>query len=192
MATLRLDLAPAPESIKVGVKHPDLRLNRDTWIISDTHFGHANIIKYCGRPWTHNTIMLKSWRKLIAPQDYVLHLGDVTIWHTKHVHWAQTVSTLPGKKFLILGNHDEQWTAQQWRTIAGFTVTDPFIDDRIIYSHVPATPSPSWDANVHGHSHNHTPFRRYNKLQTTYYNVSVEATNYKPIRLGEILDELAS
>jgi calcineurin-like phosphoesterase family protein len=140
----------------------------------------------------HNSIMLKAWREMIGQNDFVLHLGDVSIWHTRHVHWANVCKDLPGLKFLILGNHDEQWTAQQWRHLAGFQVTDPFVDAGILYSHEPASPSPQWEANVHGHSHIHTPLRRYSKLQTTYYNVSVEATDYKPVRLGTILDELAS
>jgi calcineurin-like phosphoesterase family protein len=140
----------------------------------------------------HNSIMLKAWREMVGPNDYVLHLGDVTVWHTKHVHWAQTVKTLPGLKFLIMGNHDEQWSVKQWLNLAGFCVTPPFIDERILYSHEPAAPSAQWDANIHGHSHIHTPLRMYSKLQTTYYNVSVEATDYMPVRLGTILDELAS
>ena len=176
--------------------NPALKLTRDTWIISDTHFGHTNIIKYFNRPYAHNTIMLNNWRELIRPSDTVLHLGDVTIWHRTHTTWANTVAKLPGKKFLILGNHDEQWTPKQWRTLAGFTVTDPFVynnvNHKIFFSHMPAAPSPRWDINIHGHTHNHTPFRRYEKMQTTYYNASIEGMDYKPVRLGEILDELAS
>ena len=190
MASIQLNLAPEP--IRVGIKHPLLELNERTWIISDTHFGHRNIIKYCGRPMNHDSLMLKNWREMVAPNDYVLHLGDVTVWFKKHVHWAQTVRQLPGLKFLILGNHDEQWSAHQWLNLGGFVVTPPFIQDRILYSHEPAIPSPGWDANIHGHTHNHTPFLRYSKLQTTYYNVSVEATKYRPVRLGSILDDLAS
>ena len=178
--------------------NPALKLTRDTWIISDTHFGHTNIIKYCNRPYAHNTIMLNNWRERIKPSDTVLHLGDVTIWHRTHTTWANTVAKLPGKKFLILGNHDEQWTPKQWRTIADFLVTEPFVwtpenwQARILFSHEPGMPSGKWEYNVHGHTHNHKPFRRYERLQTTYYNVSIEGMDYKPVRLGEILDELAS
>lgn len=170
--------------------HSDLILNRNTWIISDTHFGHANIIKYCGRPYNHNSIMLDHWRRMIKPTEYVLHLGDVTVWYRSHVRWASEVKSLPGKKFLIRGNHDEQWTDKQWRTIAGFTVSEQFIYDRILFSHEPAMPSPQWDVNIHGHTHGHSPYRQYEKLQATYYNASIEGMHYKPVRLGEILDEI--
>lgn len=189
MSILNLDLA---YETHIGRMHPDLILNERTWIISDTHFGHANIIKYCNRPYDHNGIMLRNWEELIQPQDYVLHLGDVSIWHRSHARWAQVTKTLPGKKFLILGNHDGQWTEKQWYGVAGFTVTPPFVHDGIYFSHYPTAPSPQWEYNVHGHSHTHAPFRKYEKMQTTYYNVSVEGTSYKPIRLGEILNELRS
>lgn len=195
MTVINLDLATISNT---GAMHPDLILNERTWIISDTHFGHANIIKYCDRPYNHNQLMLKAWEELIQPQEYVLHLGDVSIWHRSHTVWAQRTNKLPGKKFLIRGNHDDQWTDQQWRKVAGFTVTPPFIwtpdnwQASILFTHIAQAPSPSWEFNVHGHSHNHAPFGKYERLQTTYYNVAVEGTQYKPIRLGEILNELRS
>jgi len=114
----------------------------------------------------------------------------VTVWYTRHVQWAAHVKNLPGKKFLIRGNHDDQWTESQWNTRAGFKVTPPFIQDRIYFSHEPGAPSSEWDYNIHGHTHNHSPFRRYEKMQTTFYNVSIEAMEYRPVKLGEILDEL--
>lgn len=196
MAIVNLDLS---SDIQIGRMHPDLQLNEHTWIISDTHFGHSNIIRYCDRPYNHNSIMLKHWEANVQPNDSILHLGDVTIWHRRHVYWARMVKELPGKKFLILGNHDEQWTEKQWKSRAGFTVTEPFVwtpknwaTGGIFFSHEPAAPSGQWEYNVHGHSHIHAPFRTYSKLQTTYYNVSVEAMDYKPVRLGSILDELRS
>ena len=186
--SFNIDLSP---TVHIGAMHPDLKLTRNTWIISDTHFGHTNIIKYCKRPFNHN-MMMRAWEDMIRPDEYVLHLGDVSIWHSKHAYWASVTRALPGKKFLILGNHDGQWNDKQWRSIAGFTVTPPFIHDRILFTHEPAAPSGQWDTNIHGHTHNHSPFRRYEKLQATYYNVSIEGMDYKPVRLGEILDELRS
>lgn len=191
---INLDLAP---TIQIGTMHPELELNEHTWIISDTHFGHTNIIRYCDRPYNHDSVMLKHWEANVQPNDYILHLGDVTIWHKYHAYWARQMKELPGKKFLIIGNHDEQWTIKQWKSRAGFTVCEPFVHNfyhefTALFSHEAAAPSAQWDVNIHGHSHNHAPFRMYSKLQTLYYNVSVEATDYKPVRLGAILNEIRS
>jgi calcineurin-like phosphoesterase family protein len=145
----------------------------------------------------HNMMMRAAWEDMIRPSDHVLHLGDVTVWYKTHAAWAHTVKKLPGKKFLIQGNHDGQWSWSEWRAY-GFTIVDPFIytpenwQGKIAFSHEPLTPSARWDYNIHGHTHNHSPYRRYEKLQSTYYNVSIEGMDYKPVRLGEILDELAS
>lgn len=51
------------------------------WIISDTHFGHANIIKYCNRPFTNvttmNATLIRNWKALVKNDDTIWHLGDV-------------------------------------------------------------------------------------------------------------------
>ena len=42
---------------------------RDIWIIADTHIGHTNIIKYCGRPYNSvsemNDDIIKKWNSKI-------------------------------------------------------------------------------------------------------------------------------
>ena len=165
-------------------------VDRDTWIISDTHFGHANIIKYCDRPYDHNTRMLREWKAKVKPGDLLLHLGDVTVWYKTHVKWAHTVAELPGDKYLILGNHDQHWSIKQWRQICGFKVIEPFTQGEVHFSHDPQPPSIDWNYNVHGHVHNHAPFRRYSRMQVTYFNASIEGMGYTPVKLGDILDEL--
>ena len=46
------------------------------WFTADTHFGHANIIRYCGRPFEtkeeHDQVLIDN------PTDLVLVVGDVT------------------------------------------------------------------------------------------------------------------
>lgn len=167
-----------------------LVVDENTWIISDTHFGHKNIIKYCKRPKNHDQLMLRNWKKLVKKSDVILHLGDVTVWYGEHYSWARTVSKLPGKKFLILGNHDRQWTKGEWTNRWGFKILDPFRQNKIYFSHEPEEDG-EWEVNVHGHSHDHVDAGYYCRNGKFYYNASVEGMQYQPVRLGKIIAQIA-
>lgn len=74
---------------------------------SDLHFGHANIIQYCNRPWATvdemNAGLVANWNSVVGPDDTVFVLGDFAMNRGATLHW---VSKLNGRKILIIGNHD--------------------------------------------------------------------------------------
>jgi calcineurin-like phosphoesterase family protein len=51
----------------------------DTWIISDTHFLHENIGRYCSRPDNWQELITKNWNDLVSPDETILHLGDFAL-----------------------------------------------------------------------------------------------------------------
>lgn len=75
---------------------------------SDTHFGHANIIKYSNRPFKDrhhmNEALIDNWNSVVAPEDDVFHLGDVALgpWE----EWDDVLTRLNGNLHLSIGNHD--------------------------------------------------------------------------------------
>ena len=76
---------------------------------SDTHFNHANVIKYCGRPFGSaeemNREMIERWNAVVGPEDTVYHLGDFVLG--KFVEAPMFLRQLNGaRKILIRGNHD--------------------------------------------------------------------------------------
>ncbi len=80
---------------------------------SDTHFGHANIIGYCRRPFDSvqemDDAMVATWNSIVRPGDDVWHLGDFAHGaDAKHVR--AVFHRLNGRKRLVIGNHDRQET----------------------------------------------------------------------------------
>jgi calcineurin-like phosphoesterase family protein len=79
-----------------------------TWFTSDTHFGHANILKYCKRPWLSveemNEQLISNWNSVVEPGDLVWHLGDFAMGDRKQIPFIR--SRLNGRIHLVQGNHD--------------------------------------------------------------------------------------
>ena len=85
-----------------------------TYITSDLHFGHTNIMKFC--PVTRarynndvvymNEAMVKEWNEIVNPEDTVYILGDVAFMPASKA--ATYVNRLNGTKILIEGNHDRK------------------------------------------------------------------------------------
>lgn len=150
------------------------------WLISDTHFGHANIIEYCGRPFASademDEALVDNWNRVVGKRDHVYHLGDVAM-RAQHL---RIVKRLNGELRLVPGNHDVFKTRQYLD--AGFKeIKGARVLDGLVLSHFPVHPATldRFRGNVHGHIHN-LP-----SPAGPYLNVSVEAINYTPITLEE-------
>lgn len=161
----------------------------DTWIISDTHFGHANIIKYCSRPENHDELMADLWHLAVGIDEQILHLGDLA-FKTSPELW-DVINGLPGRKMLIMGNHDRK--AKKWYEDLGFQIMPRRLwfnwnGRQVLFTHDAETEVSGWSINIHGHIHNNGyPSAIYRSKD--YRNVSVEVMGYQPVRLREILEE---
>lgn len=114
-----------------------------TWLTSDLHLFHTNIILYCGRPYENtdqmNKGIISAWCDVVAPDDRVIVVGDLSAGLGQRADELRSIiGLLPGKKILVLGNHDRQ--AAQWYLDAGFeSVTDWILEDGILFIHKPVT-----------------------------------------------------
>ena len=83
------------------------------YFISDTHFNHENIIKYCNRPFKNikemNQAIIENWNEVIKEDDVVYHLGDLALGRKEDIY--EITSKLKGVKYIIRGNHDK-WSAK--------------------------------------------------------------------------------
>mgnify|MGYP006440278361 FL=1 len=98
----------------------------ETWFYSDPHFFHEKIIEYCNRPFDNvkqmNEAILENLNAVIKPKDFVYCLGDVFYWRIAFARMEAMFRLMPGRKFLIIGNHDKmhqmkklpwEWICQQ-------------------------------------------------------------------------------
>lgn len=161
------------------------------WVISDTHFGHVNILRFTwGNPPVPirpgfadiremDEILIARWNDTVRAEDHVYHLGDVAM---RGEVLDRVVPRLNGVKRLVRGNHDMENTNRYIR--AGFReIYGSRVLGRLLMTHYPVHPGSLGRhlANVHGHIHqNPTPPGR-------YINVSVEAINYTPVLLDDLI-----
>lgn len=79
------------------------------WFISDTHFDHKNIIRFCGRPFSNvsemNETMICNWNNVVRESDLVFHLGDFGSPRCRDPR--KFLKRLNGIIILIKGNHDK-------------------------------------------------------------------------------------
>lgn len=79
------------------------------YFTADTHFGHANIIKFCGRPYQnkaeHDEALIDNWNSIINKHDQVYHLGDFGFGRAEELR--KIADRLHGSISLIKGNHDK-------------------------------------------------------------------------------------
>lgn len=138
-----------------------------TWLTSDLHLFHTNIIQYCDRPYESvdqmNESIVRTWNETVFTDDRVVVVGDLSagLGGNKD-RLRDIIGSLNGRKTLIRGNHDHQ--ADGWYLEAGFElVTDWIFEDRVLFIHKPATSvNPDTvqifemlnpDLVVHGHIH---------------------------------------
>lgn len=83
-----------------------LELTGNPITTSDSHLGHANIIRYTDRPFnsvTHmDETMIRAWNEQVAPGQWVIHLGDFSFEPERFI------DRLNGKILLVMGNHDHR------------------------------------------------------------------------------------
>ncbi len=160
----------------------------EVFVISDTHLGHENILKFehDGKPLRSfksltemHVDIIDKWNATVTPRDKVYHLGDVAF--TKEgLHLLQMLN---GKKRLVRGNHDLFKTnlyAEYFDEIYGVRQMNG-----LWLTHVPMHPHSVERAklNIHGHTH------AYCLEDPKYFNASVEAINYTPISIDEIREK---
>lgn len=162
------------------------------FVISDTHFDHRNIIRYCHRPFKSvgamNAALIRNWNQVVGENDVVYFLGDLT-FGSRHRPYHYWLRRLNGRKRGVKGNHGDHL---KWLPYSKIT----YKGRNFYLVHRPQDAPQSWDGWViHGHKHNnHGMYGGYPLVdqKRKQINVSVELIGYRPISLDKIVELIDS
>ena len=165
---------------------------RDIFIISDTHFGHENILKFVDdknnliRDFCNvhhmNEHMVECWNNTVKDNDIVYHLGDVYF-----EKGYEMLSRLNGRKRLILGNHDDGKCEHLHKTFDKIMMWRDFKEFDCILTHTPLHESGLYKRKYNLHGHVHKGSHRGLIQDKRYVNCCVEVRNYTPVAIEELV-----
>ena len=158
------------------------------WFTADTHFGHANVIRYCQRPFGSveemDAELVARWNAVVRPDDDVWHLGDFCLGRRGVA--SSYLERLAGRKHLIWGNHDSPTTRADlgWASSQGMAEIG-VNGRRVILLHYAMRVWPKahhGSLHLYGHSHGCLP----GDGQSCDVGVDVPAWKFRPVSLTEI------
>jgi len=185
----------------------------NTFFTGDTHWGHANILRYCRRPWLRegdldkdgkwvsdkvakerademDEDMINKWNSKVGLKDYVYHVGDIFFgkyYKDKFAYWHSIRSRLNGKILLIIGNHDANIGSPRPYGLEGKTMMHIMKIDghKITLCHYAMR---VWDDShfdeIHLYGHSHGMAPPIGKS----WDVGVDVNNFAPLAWDEIVE----
>jgi len=166
------------------------------WFTSDYHLGHANIIRYCKRPFKSleemNKVIIRNHNQRVKPGDTVFHIGDFCFRNSpggkrgegdilKSIDYEKQLN---GKIIFIKGNHDKN---NSTRTIIE-NIKIKYGGKEINLVHSPKHFDYRYGLNFVGHIHGNWKCKRvyYQKKCIDLINVGVDVWNFRPVSFEEI------
>jgi len=178
-----------------------------TFITSDLHLDHTNIIKYCKRPFLSteemNNTLVDNWNNAVGKKDRVYFLGDMSFGTNKDLkipsrpadYWLTKLNGdivfIRGFSYTLSGERNQHDKISRTKNVFDSLIIEH--NGRKFYLvHDHANIPPDWkDWAICGHHHN-------NKLDEYPFidkknkriNVSTELTKFRPIDIDMLIKEI--
>lgn len=167
------------------------------WFISDTHWGHKNIIQYSNRPYADveemNEALIENWNEQVKPEDTVYHLGDFAFMPFRD--FSKMLWRLNGHIQFIKGNHDkviDQHSTELLRSgkiesIQSYLEIKPAGQMICLFHYGQRV----WNKSHHGsimlYGHSHGSLPPFGKSVDVGVDCKEITHEYRPIHLDEVL-----
>lgn len=179
---------------------------QNIFFISDLHVGHANVIRFDGRPFKDtdemHAEMIKRWNSVVGDDDIVYFLGDLSFAGSSLTKWF--AYSLKGKIWAIAGNHDKISQLKslgrfedvhEYGTEIGVKDEDSLASrgsqgyQKIVMSHYPIL---SWNKShygawhLHGHCHGGLVKTMPDYYKRKVMDVGCNMIDYTPISYSQV------
>jgi len=157
------------------------------WFTADSHLDHANVMRYCNRPFENieemNRILVSNWNMRVGKKDEVYIVGDFA-WK-RHMHFLMQLN---GKKHLVIGNHDKM-SQDEYKNFSSCAIRMQKVFDKqlVILDHFPMR---SWNGRCHKswHLFGHVHGRFGTNLIHNTMDVGVDCNDYCPVSWYQVVD----
>lgn len=183
-----------------------------TYITSDTHFDHTNILKYS--PWARghfkdieqmNEAIVSNINSMVTDQDILIIAGDICF--SSHGKTAEFLKRINGQKKLVWGNHDAKFRQstefQTQKRLMGVVWEGDYLEFdhkfqdkkyKIVVNHFPFL---TWNRshhgsiNLHGHCHSAPEDRNLQGLAVRQMDIGMCGNDMMPHDMDDICSEMS-
>ena len=188
----------------------------EPFFTSDLHLDHANVIRYCKRPWLQegdevldengklrwvnfgvaedrknemNEAIISNWNERFGQRDTIYCLGDIAFVNSED-RLQQLIGRLNGKIHLIRGNHDNRKIlkncADLFESVRELSKIN-WDKQKIILCHYAMR---VWDSSHHGSWHLYGHSHGLLPGRGKSFDVGVDAWNYYPVSYTEVKEKM--
>ena len=157
---------------------------------ADLHGGHANIIKFCGRPFDNvkemDEALIANWNARVSDKDTVYHLGDFCFGDPQRY-----IERLKGTIVFVKGSHDREL---EKAGLAKHEILDLSFQvagrpQSIVLCHYclrvwPKSHYGAW--HLYGHSHGRL------EPEGKSWDAGVDVNGFRPLSLDEVVAIMAT
>jgi calcineurin-like phosphoesterase family protein len=164
-----------------------------SFFTADHHFGHANIIRLCSRPFADvvqmDEAMIDRWNAVVGSSDEVWYLGNFA-YRCSPIHRTEIFRRLRGRAIhLVLGAHDRKATLDlPWASIQRYA--EIAVEGRsLVLFHYPLRAwrrAATGTMSLHGYSHGALP-----EIPQAC-DVGVDCWDFRPVVLDDIMERMTS
>ena len=152
---------------------------------ADQHYGHANIIRFCKRPFASvdemDRELIRRHNEIVSEDDTVIHAGDFAFRNARSPQ--NYIDELAGNHIFVRGSHD-RWMDETVREILELKIEKQIL----VVCHYalrtwPRSHYNSWQ--LHGHSHGTL------EPEGKQWDVGVDNNDFYPVSFEAIREIMA-